>query len=323
MKRLRSKKVLVTGGCGFIGSHIVRRLVEIGAKVFVIDDLSHAGILNIKDILSKIKFFKVNIKNYKKLKNVFSEYRFDFISHQAALRSVPESLEYPEEYLKVNVKGTLYLLELARKHKVKKFVFASSSSVYGEKEKFPSKESDLPEPVSVYALSKLTGENLCYTFYKNFGLRTVSLRYFNVYGPYQSLESEYACVIPRFITCILKKKNLPVYGNGKQMRDFIFVSEVVTANLLSFLSPKADGQIFNVGQGKSYSILELIDLLKKVSKFEKIKFLFLPKRSGDVFCTKASIKKINSLLGFKPKMSFKKGLKITFDWFEKNTWFWE
>ena len=301
-------KFLVTGGAGFIGSHIVERLVKDKHYVRILDNFSSGKMLNLKAIESKVDLIKADICSkavcLKATKNI------DFVLHQAALRSVPKSMHEPHEYNRVNIDGTLNMLEAAKKNKVKRFVFASSSSVYGEVDVFPEKETFIPSPISPYALSKLTAEHYCKIFSLHFGLPTIVLRYFNVFGPRQSLDDEYAVVIPKFINCLLNNQQPPIFGNGKQSRDFTYVQNVVEANLLAARSKKINFCIFNIANGKDTTVLDLVHILNKILG-KDIKALFLAKRKGDVFKTLADIGLSRKLLKFRPVVDFITGLKTT------------
>lgn len=310
------KKFLVTGGAGFIGSHIVQTLVERKYFVRVLDNFSSGKKENLKPVIDKIELIKGDIRN--KSTCLKAAKGIDFILHQAALRSVPKSLERPAEYNAVNIDGTLNMLEAARKNKIKCFILASSSSVYGEAIRFPEKESDLPRLISPYALTKLTGEHYCKIFAVTHGLNTVSLRYFNVFGPRQAVDDEYAVVIPKFITCFLNDEPPPIYGNGRQSRDFTYVKNVVEANILAALKGRRfAGEVFNVASGRDYSILELLASLSRIMR-KKITPVFLPKRPGDVFKTSADLSRVKKILGFRPKVNFAQGLELTVDWFKEN-----
>jgi len=306
---------LVTGGAGFIGSHIVEGLVNRGHKVRVLDNFSSGKKENLKNVLGKIDLMNSDIRL--KRTCVKACYEMDFVLHQAALRSVPKSMNNPEDYNEVNISGTLNMLEACRLNKVKRFVFASSSSVYGDVKNFPEKESFAPMPISPYALTKLAGEHYCKIFSHHYGLPTVSLRYFNVFGPRQSLDDEYAVVVPKFINSMLKNQHPPVYGTGKQSRDFTFVTNVVNANLLAAKSKSLKYGIFNVASGKDYTVLELIEILNRIMG-KRIKPIFLKKRPGDVFRTFADLSLVKKVLGFKPEFNFTQGLKITLDYWRNN-----
>jgi nucleoside-diphosphate-sugar epimerase len=308
------KRFLVTGGAGFIGSHIVEALVKRGHFVRVLDNFSSGNKNNLSAILNKIELIKGDIRSKKACLKATKG--IDFVLHQAALRSVPKSLSQPHEYNAVNITGTLNLLEASRRNKIKSFVFASTSAIYGESNKFPEKEDNAPKLISVYPLTKLTGEYYCRVFSRNYGLNTVSLRYFNVYGPRQSLDDEYAVVIPKFINCALNNKKMPVYGTGRQSRDFVYVADVVEANMLAVAKKGLKGEVFNVASGKTYTILGLAKKLNEITG-KDIAPLFLRERPGDVFKTLADISKAKKVLGFKPTVNFLEGLRLTVAYFKK------
>lgn len=317
---LKRKKILVTGGAGFIGSHIVERLLKEGISVVVLDNFSSGkrdNLLFVNSCLLKdgqYKLIEGDIRDYSVCCNACKG--VDVVLHQAALRSVPKSMDNPYEYNDVNINGTLNVLKAAKECKVKRVVFASSSSIYGDTDKFPEKEITYPLLISPYALTKLTGEYYCRIFSHNFGLETVSLRYFNVYGQRQALDDEYAVVIPKFIDCMLKGKQPPIYGTGQQSRDFTYIDNVVEANILATIVKGVSGEVFNVASGEDYSILELVKILNKIMN-KSIKAVFMPPRQGDVFKTLADISKIKKLLGYEVKVDFKEGMKRTVEWFEK------
>ncbi|MFH1201287.1 MAG: SDR family oxidoreductase [Candidatus Omnitrophota bacterium] len=306
-------RYLVTGGAGFIGSHIARKLVEESQEVLVLDNFSTGKRENLDGILDKITLIEGDIRDKELVRN--SLRGIDFILHQAALRSVPKSVNDPITYNDVNVTGTLNLLLVAREAGVKRLVLASSSSVYGDAKKMPEREDQLPAPISPYAATKLAGEYYCGFCSAVYGLETVSLRYFNVFGPRQSLESEYAVVIPKFISCMLKDAAMPIYGDGKQSRDFTYIDNVVQANILASRAKLQCPQVFNVASGHAYSVLDLVANLNKIMK-KNIKPDFLPLRSGDVRHTLADISKARRLLGFNPEIDFVEGLERTVKWFE-------
>jgi len=306
-------KFLVTGGAGFIGSHIVRTLIGKRHFVRVLDDFSSGKKKNIDPVLNKIELIRGDIRDkntcFKAVKGM------DFILHQAALRSVPKSLVNPKNYNEVNIDGTLNMLDAAKKYKVKSFVFASSSSIYGDINTFPEKESFLSGLISPYALSKLAGEYYCKIFSHHYGLPTACLRYFNVFGPRQALDDEYAVVIPKFIHCILNNDPPPIFGTGKQSRDFTFIENVVQANILA-AKRAYKGEVFNIASGKDYSVLKLVEILNKIMK-KDIKPIFLKPRQGDVFRTLADLSKSKKLLGYKPKVDFIRGLEETVEYFRR------
>ena len=310
-----SKEVIVTGGAGFIGSHLTRRLVKDGNKVIVIDNLCEGKLENIKDILPKIKFYQKDILDLNFLKKTFKN--IDFVFHQAALRSVLRSVEKPLATNKTNIEGTLNILMAAKENKVKRVIFASSSSIYGEQKADILKESLCPNPLSPYALSKLAGEIYLRQFYNLYGLETISLRYFNVFGPYQDPENEYAAVIPIFITKVLKNQSPVIHWDGNQSRDFTYIDNVVEANILAMKVNQTKGEVVNVSENKTISINQLFNSINKIMG-KNIKAKQAPKRQGDIRRTKGDNTLIKDFLGYKTKVSFQKGLKTTINWF-KNT----
>lgn len=319
-------RFLVTGGAGFIGSHIVESLLTKGHFVRVVDNFSSGKRENLSFVDAlKAKDFELvrgDIRDYDTCLEVCDG--MDYVLHQAALRSVPKSMTRPHEYNEVNIDGIVNMLQAAREKKIKRFVYASSSSVYGEAESFPQKESDPSLLISPYALTKLTGEYYARIFSKNHGLETVGLRYFNVFGPRQSLDDEYAVVIPKFITCMLEDDNPPIHGDGEQSRDFTYVENVVEANILAATTPVANCkpqtanrvfcEVFNVAAGNDHSILELVDTLNYILD-KDIRPEFTPIRPGDVMRTLADTTKIKQVLNYEAKVNFADGLKKTVDWF--------
>jgi nucleoside-diphosphate-sugar epimerase len=310
-------RYLVTGGAGFIGSHITDRLLREGNFVRVLDNFSSGKKENLE--------FAVGHKNFELIKGDIRNYAVCLkatqgvkcVLHQAALRSVPKSMHNPYIYNDVNIKGTLNLLKASLKNKIKRFVFASSSSIYGETDIFPEKEDFIPELISPYALTKLAGEYYCRIFSMNYGLETASLRYFNVYGPRQGLDDEYAVVIPKFITCMLKGKRPPIHGTGKQSRDFTYINNVVDANILAAKKPGIKCEVLNIANSKDHTILDLVKTLNKIM-CKDIKPEFTPVRPGDVLRTFADISRAKRILGYKPRVNFEAGLRLTVDWFESH-----
>lgn len=305
---------LVTGGAGFIGSNIVFELVKRGHRVKVLDSFVTGKRENLDGVLGKIELIEGDVRDLELLRKIIKG--CDYVLHQAALRSVPKSMNDPISYTQVNVVGTLNILMVSQEAKVKRVVYASSSSVYGDSTRLPQKEQQMPQPISPYAASKLAGEHYCRVFSKVYGLQTVSLRYFNVFGPKQSLESEYAVVIPKFITCLLRDERPPVHGDGKQTRDFTYIDNVVEANLRAATSKGASGEVFNVACGRHYSVLELAKFLNQILN-KNIKPRFTAPRPGDVRHTFADITKMKKLLRLKPKVDFVEGLKRTAKWFSE------
>jgi len=309
-------KVVVTGGAGFIGSHLVRALLKRGDRVRVIDNFSTGKEENLSDIISDIDLCRGDIRDEALLAEMLAG--IDAVLHQAALPSVPRSFADPVGTTAVNIGGTLALLEAARLTGVKRFVFASSSSIYGNSPVSPKNESLPPGPLSPYAVSKLAGENYCRLYHKIYGIGTVSLRYFNVFGPGQSPDSQYAAVLPLFITAVLNSKQPVIYGDGTQSRDFTFIDNVVRANLLALDVPGVKGgEICNIACGSSTSLLDVIGLLEKFSG-RRIEPRFDPPRSGDVKHSLASVEKAESILGYHPAVDFPEGLERTYKYFKES-----
>jgi len=261
------------------------------------------------------KFVRGDLRKQKEVENVVR--KADYISHQAAIPSVSRSILDPKHTFETNVLGTLNLLLAAKKYKVKKIVYASSSSIYGPTEILPKKEEMPPNPVSPYALSKFTGEKLCQIFSKIYGFPTICLRYFNVFGKKQDADSEYAAVIPKFIEAFLNNQKPVVFGDGKQTRDFTFIENVVEANLKALFSKFKNGEVFNIACGEQTSLLELISILNNIFA-KKVKPHFKQKRPGDVKHSLADISKAKNKLGYVPKVSFEEGLRLTINWFAKH-----
>ncbi|MBI4209368.1 MAG: SDR family oxidoreductase [Deltaproteobacteria bacterium] len=307
--------VLVTGGAGFIGSHLVERLVAEGARVCILDNFSSGKWENIVSWKDRVEVIQGDIQDIDTVKKAVKG--VDYILHQAALRSVPKSMAQPQEYHDVNVTGLLNLLLAAKEAKIRKFVFASSSSIYGDVTQFPQKEGEEAEPISPYAITKRLGEQYLRLFSKIYNIQTVSLRYFNVFGPRQSLDDEYAVVIPKFITCLFQKQSPPIYGDGTQSRDFTYVSNVVDANLAAIHSNVGSGEIINVACGKDQTISFLAKTVAELVNASNIKPIYLPKRPGDVHKTQADTTRLETLLGVNSQVSFVEGLKRTIQWFQK------
>ena len=307
--------VLVTGGAGFIGSHLVETLKKEGFFVRVLDNFSTGK----KENLPKegIELIEGDISESQLCLRATKE--VEAIFHEAALVSVPLSIERPFDTHRINVTGILNLLWAAKENGVRKFIFASSCSIYGlkGKEGYGLKEGiTIPEPLSPYASSKLIGEVYCKLFSQVYGLETICLRYFNVYGERQDPSSPYAAVVPIFITRILEGKPLTVYGDGRQTRDFVYVKDVVRANLLALTLNKGKGQVLNIGSGKSHSVLGLIEILKGITG-SNLDIQFAPPRPGDARHATADLKKTKQILAFHPQIDFYQGLKMTYDWFKK------
>jgi len=308
---MQEKNVIVTGGAGFIGSNLVKKLHEKN-HVIVIDDLSTGHLKNIQDLVTskKIEFVQGSITDLALLQNTFKN--IDYVFHEAAIPSVPRSVKDPFKTNFVNANGTLNVLLAARDNQVKKVIYASSSSVYGDTPTLPKKEDMKPCPLSPYAVSKLTAEYYCDVFTRIYQLLTISLRYFNVYGPSQDPTSEYAAVIPRFITNIKNDKSPIIYGDGSQTRDFTFVHDVVNANILAAESLSTG--IFNIAGGKRISINDLAKEIVKLCNKE-IEATYIEPREGDIIHSLADISKAKEGFGYTPKYKINEGLKETIKWF--------
>ncbi len=307
---------LVTGGAGFIGSHILRRIVTMGKRVRTLDNFSFGKKENLSGLENRVEVFSGDLLDpeivHKAMEGV------EVVFHQAALRSVPFSVENPHLVNRVNVEGTLNVLIAARDRGVRRIIYASSSSAYGDGPSLPKKEKQMPRPISPYAVSKLVGEYYCRVFTRLYGLETVSLRYFNVYGPGQDPESQYAAVIPRFIDAALRGETLQIHGDGLQSRDFTYIENVVDANMLAAQSQEANGGVFNIGQGKAHTLIDLIDLLRQVTRKE-LRWVHTPERPGDVRHTLADISQSKRRLGYRPRVSFEDGIAETVEYFRRRT----
>jgi len=305
-------KYLVTGGAGFIGSNIAEALVKRGDSVRVFDNLSTGNKANLAAIWNRIEFVKGDLR---KPADVAKAMRgIHIVFHEAALRSVPRSVDDPSSTNDVNITGTLNLLNAARKAKVKRLVYASSSSLYGDNRVYPQVETMRASPLSPYAVAKVTGEYYCVVFAKTFGLETVSLRYFNVFGPRQHPESQYAAVIPKFMESAKAGEPLDVHWDGKQSRDFTYIDNVVEANLLAAKKPGIGGEFFNIACGTSHSLLDIVQELEHLSG-RKLVRRHHPMRAGDVRKTWADISKARRLMGYKPTIGLEEGLRRTWAWF--------
>jgi UDP-glucose 4-epimerase len=307
---------VVTGGAGFIGSHIVERLLRDGEEVVLVDDFSTGTYSNIADFQSdrRLRVEKVNILQKKALVEIFKGARFVF--HQAAIPSVQKSLEYPFETNEVNIGGTLNVLLAAQQAGVNRVVLAGSSSIYGDTDVLPKSENMAPQPLSPYALQKYTAEAYSQMMHRLFGVETTTLRYFNVFGPRQDPQSEYAAVIPRFVTAMLTGKSPTIYGDGEQSRDFTYIDNVVKANLEAARAPRAAGEVMNIGLGDRITLNRIVELLNEILG-TCINPIYEPPRSGDVRHSQASIERARQLIGFEPSVDFRTGLERTVRWYSE------
>jgi nucleoside-diphosphate-sugar epimerase len=344
---LNNKKVLITGGAGFIGCNLVRRLIKEGVKVRVFDNFSTGKRENLANLVSvnppasviarspersrratkqsqtpvlpisvspALDIFEGDLRDFALILEATKD--IEIIFHQAALPSVIRSVRAPNTTNDVNITGTLNLLEAARANSVKKVIYASSSSIYGDSPTLPKKEDMIPNPLSPYAVSKIAGEHYMKVFSHLYGINTIILRYFNVYGPYQDPISEYSGVIAKFITAFINNKPITVYGNGEQSRDFTYVDDVVEANILAAKSD-ASGEVFNVAGGNRHSLNQMIKILKSIFKKDDYEVVYKDVRLGDVKHSQSDVLKIREELDFKAKVSFEKGLRKTVEWYRK------
>lgn len=297
---------VVTGGAGFIGSHIVHALIERGDRVRVVDSLVTGNKENLESVFDQVEFFHADICQADVLEEAFAG--ADCVIHQAALASVPLSVEQPHAVNQACVTGTLTVLDQARKAGVRRVVYAGSSSCYGDRPFAANRETDDPMPMSPYAVAKLAGEYYCQAFFHSYGLETVCLRYFNVFGPRQDPNSHYSAVIPLFITRLMAGQDPVVYGDGHQSRDFTFVENIVHGNLLAADAHGVAGQSFNMADGRSVTLLKLLDVLGGLLGVT-VRPDFQPARAGDIRDSMADISLAVRKLGYTPKVDFETGLK--------------
>lgn len=311
------KKYLVTGGAGFIGSNIVKELLSQGFFVRAVDNLSTGKKENIAEFLDNpnFEFIEADLTSLDNCKKAVSG--VNFVLHEAAVPSVPRSIENPIASNNSNIDATLNMLVAARDEKVEKFVFASSSSIYGDNPDLPKQEDFPPRPISPYALTKYAGERYCQIFWKIYGLPTVCLRYFNVFGPKQNPDSQYSAVIPKFIKLFLKGERPVILGDGNQSRDFTFVDNVVLANILAANAKEGNGEVFNIALSGRTSLNDLVNMLKDITE-KNIDAEYKEARQGDVMHSLADISKAKNILGYQPKVSFKDGLIKTVKWYAKH-----
>jgi UDP-glucose 4-epimerase len=305
---------LVTGGAGFIGSNLTRALLERGGNIRVLDDLSTGRPANLADVASDVELIGADLRDENAVRKAVRG--VETVFHQAALPSVARSVGDPLASHHVNASGTLSLLLAARDAGARRFVYASSSSVYGDTPVLPKSENLPTSPLSPYAVSKLAGEQYCRVFARLYGLETVCLRYFNVFGPRQDPASEYAAVVPKFITAMSRGEAPLVHGDGQQSRDFTYVANVVQANLLAEQAPGVGGEVFNVACGQRASLLDLIDALNGILG-TAIEPRFGEARAGDVKHSLADISRARRLLGYEPAVHFEAGLALTVAWFQQ------
>jgi len=307
-------KYLITGGAGFIGSNIATELVKRGESVRILDNFATGRKINIQPIDNQIELIDGDIRDFWTVAEAVNG--VDYVLHQAALPSVIRSVKNPLTSNAVNIDGTLNVLDAARQAGVRRVVFACSSSVYGESETLPKVETMKPDPLSPYAITKLAGENYCKVYYRLYGLETVSLRYFNIFGPRQDPNSQYSAVIPKFIKSILSGQKPVIYGDGEQSRDFTYIANAVEANLKACTAPAAPGRCYNIACGQRFSLNQLLEMLAEISG-KKVAAQYVDPRPGDILHSLADIEAAKQDLGYTVEHDFKTGLKETFKWFSK------
>ncbi|NVM36402.1 MAG: SDR family oxidoreductase [Candidatus Lokiarchaeota archaeon] len=312
---MEEKRILVTGVAGFIGSNLTDRLLNLGANVIGVDNLFNGRLENLEEALNykHFQFHKGDIRDLNFLLDIFKD--IDIIFHEAAFTSVPQSIKMPESCNDVNINGTLNLLNAARKRDVKKIIFASSSSIYGDTPTLPKIESMPRIPISPYGVTKLTCESYMQVFHQVYGLNTISLRYFNVFGPRQQ-DSPYSGVIAIWLGQIIKNKNLIIFGDGNQSRDFTYIKDVVQANILA-AENKISGEILNIAAGSPIKLLDLAKLMLKLTNKEDLGINFDLPRPGDIIHSFADISKAKEVLKFQPKYTQELGLRDYFEWYCK------
>ena len=305
---------LVTGGAGFIGSNITHSLCARGEKVRVLDDFSTGREENLHGLEGRIDLRRGSITDPATVADAMQG--VDYVFHEAALPSVQRSVENPIESDRVNTQGTLYVLDAARKAGVKRLVFAASSSAYGETPTLPKVETMAPDPLSPYAVTKLAGESYCKVFHVNYGLETVALRYFNVFGPRQDPNSHYSAVIPKFIAAALKGSEPLIFGDGEQSRDFCYIDNVVEANLKALTAPNAPGKVFNIACAERTTLLDVVAALGQIVG-HPITARHEPPRSGDIKHSLADITRAREILGYSAQVKFADGLRRTLAWYRE------
>ncbi len=308
-------KFLVTGGAGFIGSSICRKLVSQGCFVRVVDNLLTGKKSNLAEVIDKIEFIQADMGDSEVAQSAVKD--IDVVFHQGALPSVPLSIDDPASTHRHCVDATFTLLLAARDAGVKRFVYAASSSAYGDAPTSPKVETMPAQPLSPYAVGKLVGEYYCSVFSGVFGLETIALRYFNVFGPRQDPKSQYAAAIPAFVTAILKDKPPTIYGDGEQSRDFTYIDNVVHANLLAARAKQTNGEVINIACGQAVTVNEIIAMINKLLG-KSVKPIYTDSRAGDVKHSLADITAAQSLIGFEPIVSFSEGLQLAIDWYRNN-----
>jgi nucleoside-diphosphate-sugar epimerase len=309
------KKALVTGGAGFIGSHLVEALSAAGCEVAVLDNLSGGNLFNLESVKTRIKFYENDIRQLDALEQAAAG--CDVLFHLAAVVAVQQTIEDPLDSTMVNDVGTLNVLEAARKTNVRRVVLASSCAVYGDDPRLPKEESMTPMPTSPYAVHKLTGEHYLRVYGELFGLKTASLRFFNVFGPRQDPCSPYSGVISIFMSKAASHQAPVIYGDGNQTRDFVYVNDVVKALLLAAKTDRKAGEVFNIGSGSRVTINRLWELIASLCG-QQLEPVYQPARAGDILHSVGNVAKARSLLNFKNDFALEQGLELTLEWYGRN-----
>lgn len=307
---------LVTGGAGFIGSHIAAELAQSGARVRVIDDLSTGHSENLEEIGGKIDFVQASLVDESATLRALED--VEIVFHEAAIPSVPRSVNNPRETHEACVDGTFSLLDAARKSGVRRVVYAASSSAYGDQPTLPKVEDMRPDPLSPYAVAKLVGEYYCQVFTRVYGLETVCLRYFNVFGPRQDPSSQYSGVISRFTGALMSNERPVIFGDGEQSRDFTYIANVVAANLLAAETTAGVGEVINIANGQQITLNELLEVLKNITGREDVEAQYEAARAGDVKHSLADITRARQMLGYEPRVELKEGLEKTLAWWKES-----
>ncbi|MBA3512950.1 MAG: SDR family oxidoreductase [Pyrinomonadaceae bacterium] len=307
---------LVTGGAGFIGSSIASALASSGARVRVIDDMSTGYLENLDEIGGDIDFVKASVADETALRHALED--VELVFHEAAIPSVPRSIENPRQTHTASVDSTFSLLLASRDKKVRRVIYAASSSAYGDQPALPKREDMLPDPLSPYAVAKLVGEYYCQVFTRVYKLETLSLRYFNVFGPRQDPSSQYSGVISRFISVLLKDQRPVIYGDGEHSRDFTYIDNIVEANLKAAETHKGLGSIINIATGRRVSLNLLLAEIKDLTGKGHLNAEYQEPRAGDVVHSMADISRAREFLGFEPRVELREGLQLTIDWWKQS-----
>jgi len=309
-----AETMFVTGGAGFIGSNLAQRLLREGYRVRLFDNFSAGSRENLTGIMSQAELVCGDLRDREMVERAVDG--IDVVFHQGALSSVPRSIQDPMETYSCNIHGTLNVITAARNAGVRRVVYASSSSIYGNAPDLPKREDMKPHPLSPYALSKLSAEQCCRIFSQIYGLETVSLRYFNVFGPRQNPYSEYAAVVPKFIAALLQGRSPVIFGDGLQSRDFTYIDNVVDANFRAAFADGASGEAINIACGRSVTLIELCHILMAITGRDDLQIQFAPERKADVKHSLADISEARQLLGYEPQIGLREGLEKTVAWYE-------